>query len=100
LNEPGPQLQDAVQSALAMAQAGKDALDNAVDIKDSQSNNNVPRDPELRNLIQNLFAHQKHIDGTMPEVPRPNSFNYKVTLDNMKLRNVYSELRTSSIVLR
>lgn len=90
LTTSGPQIQVALRSAFAMARQGKAALQNGVNMGDDQAEANVPRNPELVNLIKNLFAHQDHIDDKLPPVVKPNMYRYKVNLKNLKLRKVDS----------
>lgn len=84
------QIEDALHSVFKMAQKGVVVLSpGKLMVDDGRFEANVPRDPELVNLIKNLSAHQKHIDNTMPVVANSMIFHCRVSLQNMKLQKVY-----------
>ncbi|KAF2114464.1 hypothetical protein BDV96DRAFT_647168 [Lophiotrema nucula] len=93
-------VEDAMQSAFAMAQAGVDTLRTGNDMLADHrisinSDVNPARPPELEWLIANVFAHQDIIDGKVrSSLKTPREWNYDMTLKNLKLHRVYLVLNT------
>jgi hypothetical protein len=78
-----------MESAFRMAEAGEAALKNAAAMNNAEAEKDVPRDPELENLIRNLFAHKNNIEDKTPAINgKATKYNYRPTLKNMKLHRV------------
>jgi hypothetical protein len=91
-----------------MAEAGVNALASGAvmtseDRLGADGNPNpffVEADPSrpdpLPDLIRNIFAHDDIINDRIPPVKKPNNYNYRMTLQNLKLRKVHGESSSQS----
>lgn len=97
-------MNEALQLAFQMAQAGVDALERSQvrdpkDSPDAQRLQNAwdevpPRPRELQDLIRNRFAHDDIINESqdLPIVPQLTLEPYKQTMKKIKLEKAYSML--------
>ncbi|KAF2675793.1 hypothetical protein K458DRAFT_437717 [Lentithecium fluviatile CBS 122367] len=82
------QVDDAMQSAFAMAQSGIAALATGNGMANVEANLNPARPPQLERLIKNVFAHDDIISGNTRRYKAPARDKYHMTLQNLKLYKV------------
>ena len=85
----GEKVEEGVKVAFDMAQAGVEALNPGIAMKDFSLDIDPPRAEPLNNLIKNVFAHPNIIDDKMPEQKKQSRFNYRMNLQNLKLLKVH-----------